>query len=436
MHKILQIEHNIVICLNDFIKYNDFTKSNAHINMCRKNETTKGEEMDYNFDEEISLRGSGSIKWDQWEDENILGMANADMDFKAADCVIEALKKTAEQGMFDYHYKPDEHYQTIINWYNRKFGWTIKKEWILSAPGVWVAVHICFEAFTRPGENIIVQTPHFHPIQVIADRMGRHIVTNPMILKNGKYEIDFDDFKQKIIEKRPAVYFMVNLQNPTGRLFTEEEVRSLMEICCMYHVLVISDEVHSNLRYGRKHTPAPSVSEEAQKNAIILNAASKAYNTMDLTYCVIVAPDKHLRRILTETLESYSLDFATNLFSVAGTTAAFSEEADEWLDEVTGYLETSLDIIFDYFEKNIPQIIPIRPEGSFLVWLDCRDLGMTQEQLMDLFITKARVGVTSGEPYGPEGIGFVRLNFGCTHRILKEALRRINEAVADCFTIV
>lgn len=388
--------------------------------------------MNYNFDEEFSLTGSGSIKWDQWKDQGVLGMANADMDFKAADCVITALKETAEKGMFNYHYKPDIHYQTIIDWYKRKFGWNVKKEWILNAPGVWIAVHICFEAFTRAGEKIIVQTPHFHPIQTIADRMGRHVITNPMILENGKYELDFEDFEQKIIENRPAMYFMVNLQNPTGRLFTEEEVKKLMEICCRHHVLVVSDEVHSNIRYGRGHAPAPSVSEEALHNAIVLNAASKGYNTMDLTYCVIIAPDERLRRILTETLESYSLDFATNIFSVAGTTAAFSEEADVWTEEVTSYLEQSLNHIMDYFERYMPKIKPIRPEGSFLIWLDCRELGLTPEQLKELFITKAKVGLTMGDSYGPDGVGFVRLNFGCTHKVLNEGLYRIRKAVEEC----
>lgn len=388
--------------------------------------------MRYNFDEVVSLAGSGSIKWDQWDDPDILGMANADMDFKVADCVTAALKKTAEEGVFNYHYKPESHYQTIIGWYKRKFGWDVKREWILSAPGVWVATHICFEAFTRAGEKIIVQTPHFHPIQVIADRMGRHIVTNPMILKDGKYELDFDDFERKIVENRPVLYFMVNLQNPTGRLFTEEEVKRLMEICYKHHVLVVSDEVHANIRYGRTHTPAPSVSEEAFHNTVILNAASKGYNTMDLTYCVIIVPDARLRRILAETLESYSLDFATNRFSVAGTTAAFSEDADQWTEEVTSYLEKNLDTIMDYFERYIPQIKPIRPEGSFLIWLDCRKLGMTPEELNHFFVAKAKVGVTMGDGYGPDGVGFVRLNFGCRREILNEGLRRIREAAENC----
>lgn len=387
--------------------------------------------MKYNFDEEITLRGSGSIKWDQWEDDRVLGMANADMDFKPADCVIEALKKTAKKGMFNYHYKPDVHYQTIMDWYRRMFGWEIKKEWILSAPGVWVAVHICFEAFTRAGEKIIVQTPHFHPIQVIADRMGRHIVANPMVLNNGKYELDFEDFEQKIVENRPALYFMVNLQNPTGRLFTREEVEKLMDICCRHHVLVVSDEVHANLRYDRKHIPAPSVSEDALHNAVVLNAASKAYNTMDLTYCFMVAPDARLRKILMETLESYSLDFATNVFSVSGTSAALSEEADVWIGEVTDYLEGNLNTVVDYFRQYIPAIQPIRPDGSFLIWLDCRRLGLSPEELKELFITKAKVGLTMGDGYGPEGVGFVRLNFGCTRKTLWEALRRIREAVEN-----
>lgn len=386
----------------------------------------------YDFDQEISLRGSGAIKWDQWEDPEILGMANADMDFRAADCVIEALKSKAESGLFNYHYKPESYYDAVAGWYSRKFGWSIKKEWLLNAPGIWVSMHICLEAYTRPGDRVIVQTPHFHPIQVIADRMGRNIVTNPMVLKDGKYEIDFEDFEQKIIETRPAVYFMVNLQNPTGRLFTKSEVERLMDICCRHQVLVLADEVHANIRFDRrKHTPAPTVSSEALENTVILNSASKGYNVMDLTFCFMIAKNERLRKILQETLESYSLDFATNAFSVAATTAALSEEADQWTEEVTAYLEGNLNYLMDYFKKYIPQIVPIRPEGSFLVWLDCRALGMSPEELQQFFIEKAKVGITNGADYGPGGIGFERMNFGCTRKNLEKGLERIRRAVEE-----
>ena len=391
----------------------------------------KGEQMmRYDFDKEYALRKDGAIKWAQWDDKDILGLANADMDFKTADCIINKLTETAQRGLFDYHYKPDEHYQAIINWYKRKYDWNVEKEWILSTPGIWVAAHICFEAYTRPGDRIILQTPHFHPIQVIADRMGRLVVTNPMRLTNGRYELDFEDFERKIEETRPAVYFMVNLQNPTGRLFTRDEVKKLTDICYRHNVLVISDEVHANLRYDRRtHTPAPSVSDEAFNNTVILNSASKAYNIMDLTYCFMVIPNKRIRRVMEETLEGYSLDFATNAFSVAGTTAALSEEADEWIEQATEYLEGNLDYTMAFFERELPAIKPIRPEGSFLVWLDCRKLNLPTKELEALFIEKAKVGVTSGASYGPEGVGFLRMNFACPRTILTNALDRIKEAV-------
>lgn len=386
--------------------------------------------MKYDFDKEIPMRGSGAIKWDQWEDPEVLGMANADMDFRAADCIVDALKERAEYGMFNYHYKPESYYDSVVKWYKRKFGWEIKKEWLVNAPGIWVSLHICLEAYTRPGDRVIVQTPHFNPIQVAADRMGRNIVTNPMILKDGRYEIDFVDFEKKIIETRPAVYFMVNLQNPTGRLFTKEEVERLMDICCRHQVLVLSDEVHANIRFdGRTHTPAPAVSEAALNNTVILNSASKGYNVMDLTFCFMVAPNPRLRRILQETLEGYSLDFATNAFSVAATTAALGEEADQWTEDVTAYLQGNLDFVMDYFEKYIPLIKPIRPEGSFVLWLDCRTLKMNPDELQRFFVEKAKVGIANGAGYGPEGVGFERLNFGCTRKNLEEGLRRIRKAV-------
>jgi len=261
---------------------------------------------------------------------------------------------------------------------------------------------------------------------------GVKLVLNPMIYENGKYAIDFANFEQEIIDEKPDAYFMVNIQNPTGRLFTKEEQAKLQEICYRHHVTVIADEVHANMRYdGRKHAPAPSVSEEAMKNTVLINAASKAYNVMDLTYALVIIPDEGLRKKYMEQMSGYSMDFATNAFSIAGIEGALSPEADEWLEQVTEYVHENLEFLTEYCQKNLPQIKVIRPEGSFLVWLDCKKLEIKPEELDDFFLKKAKVGLSSGIAYGEYGKGFERINLGCTRAVLTEGLERMKAAIDE-----
>lgn len=388
--------------------------------------------MKYDFDNIPSCKGTWSIKWDQYGDEDIIALSNADMDFPVAECITQKLTETAQRGIFNYHLKPDSYYNSIIDWYDRMFGWKIKREWILNTPGVWVSTRMCFDTYAGRGGKVIVQTPHFHPIAEIADVAGVKLVLNPMIYEDNTYRLDFDDFEQKIIDEKPDAYFMVNIQNPTGRLFTKEELIRLHEICCRHNVTVISDEVHANMRFdGKKHYPAPSVSEEAMKNTVLINAASKAYNVMDLTYAVVIIPDEKLREMYMRQMSGYSMDFATNAFGIAGIEGAFSPDADEWLSQVTEYVHSNLEYLIGYCEKNIPELKVIRPEGSFLAWIDCRELGIKPEELDDFFLKKAKVGLASGIAYGKYGEGFERINLGCTRSVLKEGLERIRNAIRD-----
>ena len=302
--------------------------------------------MEYNFDHSPSCKGTWSIKWDQYGDEDIIALSNADMDFPVAKCITDKLTETARRGIFNYHLKPDSYYDTIIKWYDRMYGWKIKREWILNTPG--------------------------------------------------------------------------------------EEQAKLQEICYRHHVTVIADEVHANMRYdGRKHAPAPSVSEEAMKNTVLINAASKAYNVMDLTYALVIIPDEGLRKKYMEQMSGYSMDFATNAFSIAGIEGALSPEADEWLEQVTEYVHENLEFLTEYCQKNLPQIKVIRPEGSFLVWLDCKKLGIKPEELDDFFLKKAKVGLSSGIAYGEYGKGFERINLGCTRAVLTEGLERMKAAIDE-----
>lgn len=386
--------------------------------------------MNYNFDQQLQRIGTNSWKWDQYGDPDIIAMSTAELDFKSADYVCQKLKEVAENGCFNYHFKPESYYETVIRWFKRRHNWDIEKDWLLNVPGVWASLHTSLMAFAKPGDNVIIQTPHFSPLRGVIERTGCHIVTNPMILKNGHYELDLADFEAKVAQTRPSVFLLINLQNPTGRLFTKEELLALNRICSKYNVITVSDEVHSNIVYeNHVHHPAASISQEAMMNTVVVTAASKSYNLMDLTYCVLVIPNPELRRKYATVLTGYNWDFAVNIFSVAGLEAAFSENTDPWLDALNEYLYQNLLYLEDYFKKYIPRIKVIHPEGSYLVWLDCRELGLEPMELREFFLKKARVGLTWGDTYGEAGNGFERINIGCPRKTLEEGLGRIRKAV-------
>lgn len=386
--------------------------------------------MSSNFDEPIRHYGTGSIKWDQYSDSNIIALSTADMDFRSPDSVREACRKIADENIYNYRYKPDSFYAAVIDYYRRKFNWDVQREWITNGPGIWSTARILFGAFCKPGDRIIIQSPHFAPIPPLIEDAGCHVVRNPMRYRNGRYDLDFADFENKIKEYRPRVYFLVNPQNPTGRTFTREELTRLSDICTRYNVLTVSDEVHCNIQFpGSVHTPLPSLNEQARQNSILLHAASKGYNLMGLTFCIIIIPNDDLRREWLHVQRAYNFNFASNCYSVAATTAAFSRKSDAWLADVTAYLQNNLAFTLDYCGKYIPKLKPIKPDGGYLMWLDCHELGLTPAELNDFFLKKARVGLTYGDSYGPGGEGFERLNFATPRATLEEGLRRIRDAV-------
>lgn len=383
------------------------------------------------FDKHDSRREFGSIKWNQ-VDEDVLALSNADMDFDSAPCIREALVQCAQRGWYGYTIKPDSYYESIVGWYKRKFDLDIPREWILHTPGVWPATRISFGTYAKPGDKILVQAPHFHPIISCIKDAGCIPVTNPMILSDGRYELDFEDFEKKIVEERPAVYFMVNPHNPSARVFTYEELVRLGEICVKNHVVMISDEVHSNVLYGKNvHTPAVALPPKILDNIVLITAPSKGYNVMGLTHCILLIPNEQLRKKYEESMHGYSLDFAVNTFSVTATEAAYSEAADEWLQEVNCYLQANLDFMTEYMATHIPQIKIIQPESSFVVWLDFRALGLSPAELRNMLLNKAKVALAAGEDYGPLGEGFERINIACSRKTLTSALERIAHAVSN-----
>lgn len=380
------------------------------------------------FDERIFRLGTNSIKWDRYNNEEIIAMGTADMDFISPQCITEALINRAKLGMFAYELKSDSYYNAIIDWYVQRYNWRIKKEWLSNSPGIWAGVRICIDSFTEPGDKIMAHSPTFHPVIDIVKKSRRDLVTNSLVLKDGHYTIDFEDFESKIADN-VKIFILVNPHNPSGRVFTSEELTRIGEICNKHKVLVLSDEVHGGVVFkGHKHIPYGSISEEFAMNSIIITAASKSFNLQGLTHGILIIPNKKLLDIYESALIGYDFDFATNIFSLAAVEAAY-RHGGPWLDELIIYLQSNLHYLIDYFEVNIPKIKVIKPEGSYMVWLDCRELKMNKDEVENFFMTKAKVALTFGSGFGKDGERFARINIACSRNLLNEALERIKEAV-------
>lgn len=371
--------------------------------------------------------GTNSLKWDQYNDPDIVAMGVADMDFYAPEPVRQALIRCAQEGFFAYAGKPESYYQAIEQWYERRHGWKIKREWLSNVPGVWTGMRICIESFTEPGDALLVHSPHFHPIPSIVEDSRRRLVFNPLVLKDGRYEIDFEAMEETMVKEQVKAFIMINPQNPTGRVFTREELVRIGELCQKHHVVIISDEVHANILFdGHQHTPAGMIKEMEQLCAVI-TAPSKGYNLQGMTYCILVIPNPQMHERFEVGRHGYDMNFATNVFSMAAIEAAYAE-CDDWLKECNQYIEENLNYLSDYIQKNIPKISVIRPEGSYMVWLDFRKLGKTPEELKKLLLD-AHVGLTYGDTFGPEGNGFERLNIACDRSMLEEGLKRIKDMI-------
>lgn len=379
------------------------------------------------FDETLDHRKNLSYRWVQPEGrEDVLGMGTADMDFVCPDCVRRATQNIWEENTFNYRMKPEGYFQAILGWYERKYQLMMEKEWLSNVPGTIGAIRLLMGRFAGERKKIIMQSPYFGPLKTAVEGAGCELITNPMILKNGRYELDLADFEDKIRVHRPAVFLLVNPQNPTGRIFTREELKSLVDVCIRYQVLILSDEVHSLIVYeGKKHTPVLAVSEQAREISIQVVSMSKGFNLMSLPHAIVAIANPDIRRKWEEFLVPFSFGYASNSYCIAAVTAVMSKEAEEWLDNVTDYLQENRNLLISCLkEKQIP-LVPLKPEAGYMLWIDCRNTGTDAEGLSDMFLKKAGISLNNGLEFGTEGRGFVRLNFAVTRENLKLALERI-----------
>lgn len=405
--------------------------------------------MKYDFDKVIERTGTNCLKWDLrkgiFGKEDVLPLWVADTDFAAPVQVLEAMKKRMEHGIFGYTYRSEAYDQAIVNWMKKRHGWDIKKEWLTYSPGVVPALSLCVRTFTQPGDKIVIQSPIYPPFSSVVETSGRIIVDNELELIDGRYYMDLEKLLEQIAVKRISytsntarekwefdakvkMLMLCNPHNPSGRVWTREELLKIGEICLENNIIIVSDEIHSDIIYsGHKHLPLASLSKELEQNTITCIAPSKTFSLAGLSTSTVIIPNERLRTHYNNMVESLEID-GGNIFGAVALEAAYNY-GEEWLEELLKYLEGNLNYLMDYFKERIPSIRPIRPEATYMVWLDCRELGLEGRDLMDFFVNEAKVGLNPGTRFGRSGSNFVRLNIGCPRSLLKEGLSRIEAAV-------
>lgn len=391
--------------------------------------------MKYNFDEPIDRRGTDSVKWDGvknlWGRDDLLPMWVADMDFRTPPFVMDALRKRLEHEVLGYTFACEEWYTSICDWLQKHHQWSITREMLTFVPGIVRGQAFALQCFTRPGDKVLVMTPVYHPFFLVTERMGREVVYSPLDLRDGQYHIDFDRLRTDVQGCKALI--LCNPHNPGGRVWTVEELRRIADICKDSGTLVISDEIHADLTLPPyKHHPFATVSEAAADNSLTFMAPSKAFNMPGLGSSYAITVNEDIRRKFQTFMEAGEFSEG-HLLAYIGTAAAYMH-GEEWLEQLLGYLKDNIDFTENYLKEHIPGIGMIRPQASYLIFLDCRALGLPQEELTRFFAEKARLALNDGTMFGKPGEGFMRLNVGCPRSVLEQALRQLADAVKQSFS--
>jgi len=384
----------------------------------------------YDFDEIISREATNCIKYDAREKvfntNDVLPLWVADTDFRTPDFIINAIRKRAEHEILGYTFNPDSYYESIEGWMKRCHNWEIKREWISFSPGVVAGLTLALEKFSKPGDGVIIQPPVYFPFFNSVKGTRRRIVENPLKIKNGRYTFDLEDLKSKI-DKTTKILLLCNPQNPGGTVYTKKELTELADICLENNILVISDEIHSDLVFkGYKHIPFASLSEEVAKNTIICMAPSKTFNVAGLSTSVVIIPDKSKFSCYEKSLNVRHLGMG-NIFGSVALEAAYSK-GDEWVNQLMEYLWQNYIFLENFITENLPKVKVMKPEATYLIWIDFREYGMNDEELFRYITDEAGVGLNNGARFGAGGDGWMRINIGCPRTILEEALNRIKIA--------
>lgn len=388
----------------------------------------------YNFDEIIDRSGSGDLKHEailpRWGRNDLLPLWVADMDFATPDFVVDVLKARLSHPIFGYTIEPADYRPTIIDWNESHHCWKIKPEWISFIPGIVKGIGFVVNVFTKPGEKVIIQPPVYHPFRMTPEDNGREVVFNPLRLReDGYYDMDFDNLSE-VCDDKCRVLILSNPHNPAGVCWSKETLQRLADFCYEHNIIVISDEIHSDMAlFCNRHVPFASVSERAADISITFAAPTKTFNMAGIVSSYAVISNDDLRQRFYGWLKANELDEPT-IFAPIATIAAY-QKGEEWRKQMLGYVEDNVRFVEDYCREHISGVRPLRPQASFLVWLNCRGLGLNHDKLLELFIDKAHLALNDGEMFGPGGEGFMRLNVGTPRSVLRQALEQLAEAVNE-----
>ena len=384
--------------------------------------------MKYDFDEIIPRRGTNSYKWDSARDADILPMWVADMDFRTAPPVVEALRKRVEHGIFGYVRVLDAYYATVTNWFARRHDWQIEKEWIIYTTGVVPALSAVIKALTAPGDKVMVQTPVYNCFFSSIRNNGCGMIANPLIYRNGTYQIDFADLEQKAAAPNVKVLLLCNPHNPAGRVWTKQELTRIGDICIRNNVWVVADEIHCELVFpGHTYIPFASISQEFLMHSVTCTSPSKAFNLAGLQIANIISADTDMRMKIDKAINVNEV-CDVNPFGVEALMAAYND-SEEWLEELKQYLFANYSYLREYFAEYLPEFPVSILEGTYLVWVDCSVLNQSSDEIVKTLLEKGKLWVNKGSLYGETGEGFIRINIACPRQQLIEGLNRLRRVL-------
>ena len=359
--------------------------------------------------------------------EDVLPLWVADMDFRVSSYIQEAIARQVEHGVFGYSDTGEEYFEAVKGWMKRHHGWDVEADWLVKTPGVVFALSLAVKAFTEPGDSVLIQQPVYYPFKRVVEVNGRRTISNTLVYENNKYFMDFEDFKEKIIREKIKLFILCNPHKPVGRVWTEDELVRIGDICQKHHVIVVSDEIHGDFAFKGKHHVFAGLKKEYGEFTVTCTAPSKTFNLAGLQLSNIFISNPELRRAFRRQLDIVGYE-EPNIMGMVACEAAY-RDGDEWYEAMLEYVAGNIAFTREYVEKNIPGVTMAEHEGTYLVWLDFRQLGMTGEELEEMIVQRARLWLDGGAMFGESGTGFQRVNVACSRKILEEALERMKGAV-------
>lgn len=384
--------------------------------------------MDYNFDKVTDRNHTNAIKYDLAEErgkpKDVVSLWVADMDFPTAPCIQKALTEKASHGIYGYSRPDERYYEALKKWFKKRHDYEIEKEWVINTPGVCFALSAAIRAFTKEGDGVLIQKPVYYPFFNTIKALDRKVVNSPLEMRNGHYEINFEDFENKIVTEDVKLFILCSPHNPGGRVWSKNELQKISDICLKHNVIVVSDEIHSDITFGENHhTVFGTLSLEAARNSIICTAPSKSFNLAGLQFSNIIIPDEGKRLKVLREIGKTGYD-EPSIMGIVAATAAYSE-GEEWFDSVKNYIWENILFAEKFIGENCPKIKVLKPEGTYLLWLDFTDFELTDSEINDRIVNKAKVWLDNGSMFGKEGEKYQRINCATPRSVLEEALERI-----------